>query len=58
MSLEENVVFWDVTSCSPLKVNRPFGGIYRTQLQSPTRRARYWHECRGRLVPEYSIDSS
>jgi hypothetical protein len=26
-------VFWDITQCSPLKVNRRFGGIYRLHLQ-------------------------
>jgi hypothetical protein len=25
--------FWDITPCSPLKVNRRFGGIYRLYLQ-------------------------
>jgi hypothetical protein len=23
------VVFWEITPCSPLKVNQRFGGIYR-----------------------------
>jgi hypothetical protein len=26
-------VFWDITLCSPLKVNRRFGGTYRLHLQ-------------------------
>jgi hypothetical protein len=26
-------VFWDITLCSPLKVNRPFGGTYRLHRQ-------------------------
>jgi hypothetical protein len=25
--------FWDITPCSPLSVNRRFGGIYRSHLQ-------------------------
>jgi hypothetical protein len=25
-------IFWDITSCSPLKVNRRFGGTYRLHL--------------------------
>jgi hypothetical protein len=29
----KSVIFWDITSCSPLKVNRRFGGIYRLHLQ-------------------------
>jgi hypothetical protein len=27
-------VFWDITLCSPLKVNRRFGETYRLHLQS------------------------
>jgi hypothetical protein len=26
-------IFWDITPCSPLKVNRRFGGTYRLHLQ-------------------------
>jgi hypothetical protein len=26
-------VFWDTTPCSPLKINRRFGGIYHLHLQ-------------------------
>jgi hypothetical protein len=26
-------IFWDITSCSPVKVNRRFGGTYRLHLQ-------------------------
>jgi hypothetical protein len=26
-------IFWDITPCSPLKVNRRFGGIYCLHLQ-------------------------
>jgi hypothetical protein len=29
----KNAIFWDVTSCSPLKVNRRFGKIFRLHLQ-------------------------
>jgi hypothetical protein len=29
----ENVVFWDITPCSPLKFNRRFGGTYRLHFQ-------------------------
>jgi hypothetical protein len=28
-------IFWDITPCSPLKVNRRFGGTYRLHLQGP-----------------------
>jgi hypothetical protein len=27
-------IFWDITPCSPWKVNRRFGGTYRLHLQS------------------------
>jgi hypothetical protein len=27
-------IVWDITPCSPLKVNRHFGGIYHLQLQA------------------------
>jgi hypothetical protein len=26
-------IFWDITPCSPLKINRRFGGTYRLHLQ-------------------------
>jgi hypothetical protein len=26
-------IFWDIMPCSPLKVNRRFGGTYRLHLQ-------------------------
>jgi hypothetical protein len=29
----KSTVFWDITMCSPLKVNRRFGGTYRLHLQ-------------------------
>lgn len=29
----KSTVLWDITLCSPLKVNRPFGGICHFQLQ-------------------------
>jgi hypothetical protein len=28
-----NSIFWDIPSCSPVKVNRHFGGTYRLSLQ-------------------------
>jgi hypothetical protein len=30
----KSTIFWDITPCSPLKVNRRFGGKYRLNLQS------------------------
>jgi hypothetical protein len=29
----KNTIFWDITPCSPLKVNRRVGGTYRLDLQ-------------------------
>jgi hypothetical protein len=29
----KSIVFWDITPCSLLKVNRRFGGTYRLHLQ-------------------------
>jgi hypothetical protein len=29
----KNTIFWDITPCSWLSVNRCFGGIYRLHLQ-------------------------
>jgi hypothetical protein len=29
----KSYLFWDITPCSPLKVNRRFGGTYRLHLQ-------------------------
>jgi hypothetical protein len=47
LSLMQNSVFWDKTSCSPLKVNRRFGGTYRLHLQSRIiSRARYRRKSR------------
>jgi hypothetical protein len=28
MSIKKSTIFWDITPCSPLKVNRHFGGTY------------------------------
>jgi hypothetical protein len=29
----KSVIFWDIASCGPFKVNRRFGGTYRFHLQ-------------------------
>jgi hypothetical protein len=29
----KSTIFWDITPCSPLEVNRRFGGTYRFHLQ-------------------------
>jgi hypothetical protein len=41
-------IFWDITLCSPLKVNRHFGGTYRLHLQVQIHRARY--QCEYRVL--------
>jgi hypothetical protein len=33
--VRKSSTFWDITPCSPLKVNRYFGGIGRFHLQGP-----------------------
>jgi hypothetical protein len=43
----KSTIFWDTTSCSPLNVNRSFGGSYRLHLQGRIMsRARYQREIR------------
>jgi hypothetical protein len=37
-------VFWDITSCSPLKMNRRFGGAFHLHLQGQISLARNQHE--------------
>jgi hypothetical protein len=32
-SIIKSTIFWDITPCSPLNVNRRFGGTYRLHLQ-------------------------
>jgi hypothetical protein len=44
-------IFWDITPCSPLSVNRRFGGTYRLHLQGRRiRRAR--NQCESRWQAE------
>jgi hypothetical protein len=44
-------VFWDITPCSPLKVNRRFGGTCRLHLQGPRiNHARNQHEAGSKQV--------
>jgi hypothetical protein len=31
--IQKSIIFWDITLCSPPKINRRFKGIYRLQLQ-------------------------
>jgi hypothetical protein len=46
----KSTIIWDITPCSPLKVNRRFGGTCRLHLQGRIiSRARYQHESRANL---------
>jgi hypothetical protein len=52
VAMKTSSIFWDITPCSPLKVNRRFGGTYRTHLQGRRiRRARNQRESRWQAVP-------
>jgi hypothetical protein len=41
-----NTIFWNITPCSPLKVNRRFGRTYHLHLQGWISRVRYQRESR------------
>jgi hypothetical protein len=53
----KSTVLWDVTSCSPLKVNRRFGRIYRLHLQGRISRARTQRERFFCLPPAFTLVS-
>jgi hypothetical protein len=40
----KRTLFWDITPCNLLEVNRRFGGTYRLHLQNRISRARYQRE--------------
>jgi hypothetical protein len=40
----KSTIFWDITPCSLLKVNRRFGGTYRIHLKGRISRGRYHRE--------------
>jgi hypothetical protein len=46
----KNIIFWDTTPCSLLKVNRSFRGTYRLHLLGRISRARY--QCKWRWQAE------
>jgi hypothetical protein len=46
-----NIIFWNITPCSPLKVNRRFGGIYRLNLRGRIRRLGNQREGRQQAEP-------
>jgi hypothetical protein len=48
----KSAIFWEIMLCSPLKVNRSFGGTYRLHLQgSRISRSRNQHECMWQCLP-------
>jgi hypothetical protein len=54
--IKKSIIFWDTTPCSPLIINRHFGGTHRLHIQAPRiSRARNQRENRWqaalRLVP-------
>jgi hypothetical protein len=55
----KSTIFWDITPCNPLRVNRRFGGIYRLYLQGrKVSRARAQRESRWKPDPMEAICSS
>jgi hypothetical protein len=50
-------IFWDITPCSPLKVNRRFGGTCRLNFQGRRiDKARFLHEAGLFFDPENEGD--
>jgi hypothetical protein len=39
----KSTIFWDITPCSPLKVNRRFGGTYRIYSQGRSKQSSACH---------------
>jgi hypothetical protein len=52
----KSTIFWDITPCSPLKVNRHFGGTYRLLLQG-RRISRARNQRESRWQAETSVDT-
>jgi hypothetical protein len=46
----KSTIIWDITPCSPLKVNQRFGGTYRIHLQVRTKRWRRYFPPKPRLT--------
>jgi hypothetical protein len=54
----KSVIFWDITPCSPLNVNRCFGGTYDLHLQGLTiSPARYQRESRQQAEPTLKMET-
>jgi hypothetical protein len=56
-SIKKTTIFWDITPCSPLRVNRRFGGTYRLHiLGRKMSSVRNHHESRS-LPPAFTLVS-
>jgi hypothetical protein len=53
----KSTTFYDTTRCSPLKVNRSFGGTYRLHLHGRISGARYQHESKPSFPPAFTLVS-
>jgi hypothetical protein len=52
----KSTIFWDITLCTPLKVNRRLGGKYHLDLQGLISRGRYKCESRWQAHAGISLD--
>jgi hypothetical protein len=43
-TIMKRTIFWDITQCSALKVNRRFGGTYSMHLHGRISQAKYQRE--------------
>jgi hypothetical protein len=51
-NISKSSLFWDITQCSPLKVNRRFGGTCRLHFQGRRiSQARNQHEIKRQAEP-------
>jgi hypothetical protein len=53
----KSTIFWDITPCSPLSVNRRFGGTCRTHLQGQKMLVRWARNQREILPPAFTLVS-
>jgi hypothetical protein len=54
----KSTIFWDITPCSPLSVNRRFGGTYRLYLQGKKiSSARNQRESRGQAESDLYLQN-
>jgi hypothetical protein len=51
----KSIIFWDMTPCSLLSVNRRFGGTYRLHLQG--RRNKFGKKPASKQVASLSVDT-